>query len=332
MTVRTIHVGVGGRGVWPLRTMPERDDFEPVALVDINPEKLATAREMTGLGESACFGDIADALASAEADAVVVITPPDFHAKHCHQAVQAGKHVLVEKPFTKDLTMAHALVQQAEAKDLKIVVCQNKRFSGIYQTINRLVRDRVYGAPSYGLMTTFGWRPGTHHSGLDRHSYLWERGIHDLDTLCFMLNAEPMRIWGHSFNPSWSPYAGGAGVQAWIEFEGGISFGLLTTFASHGKGSTLRIECEEGTLEQIGGDLIVHRPGVDEPETVPLDEALPFDKTLLDSFYSYITEGIESEVSGPRNLQTIGLVEGIGVASDHGAVLDFDAFMESRTS
>ena len=105
-----------------------------------------------------------------------------------------------------------------------------------------------------GLQTTFGWRPGTHHSGLDRHSYLWERGIHDLDLLRFVFAAEPVRVWSHSFNPSWSPYAGGAAVQGWIEFAGGISFGLLTTFASHGKGSSLRIEGTEGMLELQGGE------------------------------------------------------------------------------
>ena len=332
MTLRTIHIGVGGRGVWPLRRMTEREDYQTVALVDVRPDKLAEARELTGLGEEACFGAAEDALAAVEADAVVVITPPDFHAKHCEQAVQAGKHVLVEKPFAKDLSMAHALVQQADARDVRIVVCQNRRFDAAFQTINRLVRDRVYGAPCYGLMTTFGWRPGTHHSGLDRHSYLWERGIHDLDGLRFMLDAEPKRMWGHSFNPPWSPYAGGAGVQAWVEFEGGISFGLLNTFASHARGSSLRIECEKGTLELVGGDLIVHRPGVGEPESVPLDEALNSEIVLLDLFQEYITEGIEPHVSGRQNLPTIALVEGIGAASDHGAVLDFEAFVAARTS
>ena len=161
MSLRTIHIGVGGRGVWPLRRMSERDDYQPVGLVDVRPDKLAEARELTGLGEAACFHAPEDALAAVDADAVVVITPPDFHAKHCEQAVQAGKHVLVEKPFTKDLSMAHALVEQADARGVRIVVCQDRRFSPVSQTIHRLMRDRVYGAPCYGLMTAFGWRPGT---------------------------------------------------------------------------------------------------------------------------------------------------------------------------
>jgi len=332
MTVRTIHLGVGGRGVWPLRLMSERDDFDSVALVDVRPDKLAEAREMTGLGEEICFSALEDALQAVEADAVVVITPPDFHAKHCHMALQAGKHVLVEKPFTKDLAMADALVKQADAAGLKIAVCQNKRFGAPYQTIRRLIREGAFGAPHFGLMTTFGWRPGVHHSGFDRHSYLWERGIHDLDTLHFMLCARPVRVWAHSFNPPWSPYAGGAGFQGWVEFAGGISFGLLCTFASRLKGSSLSIECETGTLELKGSQLLAHRTGVAEPEIIPLDEAPSPENALLDGFYRYISEGVEPEFSGPQNLLTVGLVESLGAASDHGGVLDFAAYVTSRTA
>ena len=332
MTIRTIHIGVGGRGVWPLRLMAEREDYESVGLVDIKPDKLATARELTGLGEEACFSSLDDALQAVEADAVVVVTPPDFHAPHCFEAVRAGKHVLVEKPFTKDLGQAHAIVQAAAERDLKVAICQNRRFSPVTQTIHRLVRDRVYGPPSFGAMNTFGWRPGVHHSGTDQHSYLWERGIHDLDALHFMLDARPVRVWGHSFNPSWSPYAGGAGIQAWVEFDGGISFSLLCTFASRTKGSDLRIECEEGTLVLQDGELLLHRPAADEPESVPFDDLLSAGEgALLDGFYRYIREGIEPSFSAPRNLVTVGLVESIGEASDRGEVLDFDAYVASRT-
>ena len=44
MTIRTIHVGAGGRGRWPLNRFQERDDFEAVALVDVSADNLAAAR------------------------------------------------------------------------------------------------------------------------------------------------------------------------------------------------------------------------------------------------------------------------------------------------
>jgi predicted dehydrogenase len=331
MAVRTIHVGVGGRGVWPLRVMPGRDDFEPVALVDVRADKLAAARELTGLDESACFSALEEALDAVEADAVVVITPPDFHAKHCHMAVQAEKHVLVEKPFTKDLGSAQALVTQAAAANLQIAVCQNARYAAHFQTMRRLMESGVCGTPRYGMMTTYGWRPGVHHSGTDRHSYLWERGIHDLDTVRFLVDSQPRRIWAHSFNPPWSPYAGGGAFNGWIEFEGGVSFGMQCTFAARSKGSSLHLECDEGALEFGGGKLLLRRPGADAGEEIPLDDVAPPEKVLLDGFQAAINDGPEPAFSGSHNLTTMGLVEGMGAASDQGAVLDFAEYMSLRT-
>ena len=75
-------------------------------------------------------------------------------------------------------------------------------------------------------MTRFGNRPNVKHSGDDAHAYLWERGIHDLDTICHMFGSRPSRIFCDSFNPPWSPYKGGSGVNGWIEFESGARCSL----------------------------------------------------------------------------------------------------------
>jgi predicted dehydrogenase len=327
MTIRTIHLGVGGRGAWPIRLIGQRQDYETVALVDIRAENLAAARATTGLGQDVCFDTLDTALEAVEAEAVIVITPPDLHAAQCLEAVRAGKHVLVEKPFTKDLAQALQIVEEAGARNLKVMVCQDRRYAPLNATLHRLIRDQVYGAPSFGLMTRYGWRPGTHHSGVDHHAYLWERGIHDLDEIRFVLKAHPKRVWGHSFNPSWSPYKGGGGLYAWVEFDQGATFGFMCTFAAHSGGSTLRLECEGGTLQVVGGELQLQRPGADEPESLPLDQSDP-QAALLDGFYRYIRQDVEPGVSGSQNLVTVGLVECIGAASDQGAVLDFDEYMK----
>ena len=329
--LRAIHVGAGGRGRWPIRRFAEREDFVSVALVDVSEENLVAAREVTGLGPEACFPTLARALESGtQADIAVVITPPDLHADQCLEAVRAGKHVLVEKPFTKSLSRAGQIVEAAEAAGLKIAVCQNARYAAASVTVERLIREGVYGAAAFGLMTKFGWRPGTHHSGADRHAYLWERAIHDFDAVRFMLGADPLWVWGHSFNPPWSPYAGGGGVHAWIEFSGGVTFGFLCTFASHGKGSELRIDCEGGSIEPCGEGLRLQLPGVAEAEIIPLDEAPHPETVLLDGFRDYIRDGVEPSFSGRRNLVTIAMVEAVGVASDGGVVLDFEDFMQSQ--
>ena len=327
MKIRLIHVGVGGRGKWPVARVVQREDYESVALVDIRPEALAAARDVTGLPDSACFTTLKEALDKKQADAVVVITPPQLHAEQCLEAAQAGKHVLVEKPFTMRLEEARGIVAEADRHGRCVAVCQNAKYSAPTMTIHRLIRERTFGRPAFGLMTKHSWRPGTHHSGKVRHSYLWERGIHDFDTMRFLFDAQPVRVWGHSFNPSWSPYDHGAGAYAWVEFEGGATCGYLCTFGARKNDSTLRIDLEGGTLELVGKELRLRRPGAEADEVIPMDESPSAETVLLDGFYRYVTEGVEPEFGGRRNLTTMALVEGVGIASDESRVVEISSLL-----
>ncbi len=332
MTIRTIHLGVGGRGAWPLRQMPERDDYEPVALVDVKQENLAAARETTGLGDDACFHDLSTALDAVDADAVVVITPPDMHARQCLDAVRAGKHILVEKPFTKQLDYAQQIVDEADTQGVKVGVCQNARYSAAHMTMARLAREGTLGRPAFGLQTTFGWRAGVHHSGMDRHAYLWERGIHDLDTMRYIFGAKPARTWGHSFNPDWSPYRGGGGAHGWVEFEGGATCGYMCTFVAHKGGSSFRLELEGGSIEPTKEGISLTRPGSKEAEIIPLDEVKESTTIILDGFAAYVAGGEEPEFSGRQNLTTVAMVEAMGVSSDEGRIIDFAEYLQRPTA
>ena len=326
MTIHTIHLGAGGRGRWPINRISRRDDYESVALVDVNEDNLATAREASGLGEEVCFASLDAALQAVESDAVVVITPPDMHYEHCLAAVRAGKHVLVEKPFTKDLTQARQIVDEADAAGLRVAVCQQRQLDPLATTLRRLLREGTYGKPEFGLMTKFAWRPGTHHSGHDRHAYLWERGVHDMDEIISIVGAKPMRVWADSFNPSWSPYQGGGGFHGWVRFDSGMTFGFLCTFAAHGSESSLRIECTGGSIVQVPEGLRVQVLGADEPVVAPLDETEP-EEGLLDGFRRYVEEGVEPPFSGRNNLTVVGVIEALGAASERGEELDFAEFL-----
>ena len=328
MKIRLIHLGVGGRGKWPISRAAEREDFESVALVDVNEENLAAAREVSGLPESACFRDMKEAVDKVYADAIVVITPTQLHAQQCMEALRSGKHVMVEKPFTLDLSEARQIVKEADSRDLRVAVCQNDRYSASSVTIRRLVREGTYGKTSFGLLTKYGMRRGTHHSGKVRHSYLWERGIHDFDTMRSLFDARPTHVWGHSFNPQWSPYDHGAGTYAWVGFEGGATCGALCTFSAHKPGTNFRIEFEGGTLESDGRELRLQRPGTKIDERLPLDEVPPGETVLLDGFYRYIAEGVEPDFGGHQNLITVALVEAVGVSSDEKRVVDFQTFFQ----
>jgi predicted dehydrogenase len=325
MVHNCIHVGVGGRGVWPWRAFSGRDDFRAWLLADINPENLKRAQDGCDLPNEHCFGSMSAAMDSPladQADTVIVITPPDLHAGMCLDAVRRGKHVVVEKPFTKSLADARRILEEADRRGVRVFVTQNARLGAGNWTLARLTRDRVYGRPVFGTMTKSGWRPGVHHSGEDAHAYLWERGIHDFDTLRWIFDAEPKRISCLSFNPPWSPYRGGAGAHAWIEFEGGASCAYSCNFCSHAGGDGLRVECERASLEVIGREIRVVPQGGKEALSVPFDPAPSSDQVMLDLFKAYVEDGVEPPSSGRNNLWTVAMVEAGGVSSDEGRIVD----------
>ncbi|MBI3922584.1 MAG: Gfo/Idh/MocA family oxidoreductase [Armatimonadetes bacterium] len=322
MSIRVVHVGVGGRGVWPVHAFTQREDFQSVALVDIRDEALAAAREKTGLSPDRCFYTLEKALEAVETDVVCVITPPHLHASQCMTAVQAGKHVFVEKPFTLSLSEAQEIIAAADDRDVKVCVAQNDRHGALHATLARLVRERVHGAAVSGIMTKFSWRPGVHHSGNVPHSYLWERGIHDLDTLRSIFHSEPVRVFGISFNPAWSPYHHGGGAHALIEFANGAVCTYLCSFVSHGRGSELSVECTEGCLRQVGDGLVVYRAGKSDTEAVTLDPAPSAETQLLDGFRNYLETGEEPSFGGHENLKTLALIEALIRASDGKRVVE----------
>ncbi|MBM4436942.1 MAG: Gfo/Idh/MocA family oxidoreductase, partial [Actinobacteria bacterium] len=109
--LNVIQVGVGGRGRQHLCAqvaLPER--FRITGLVDVAPAAFQEARAITGLTGSACFPSLAAALAGVPCDAVSVITPGHLHTPYLEEALAAGKHVIVEKPFTCDLAEAERVV------------------------------------------------------------------------------------------------------------------------------------------------------------------------------------------------------------------------------
>ena len=78
-------------------------------------------------------------------DAVVIATPNAEHAPLAIAALQAGKHVLVDKPFALDLAEAEAVVRAAQTAERVVTVFQNRRFDADFLTLQQLLADGVLG-------------------------------------------------------------------------------------------------------------------------------------------------------------------------------------------
>jgi predicted dehydrogenase len=80
---------------------------------------------------------------------IIVNTPNHLHYEMTKQALQAGKHVLVEKPFTQTITQAEELITLAEAQHLVLYVYQNRRWDSDFQTVKKVLEGNLLGRLVY---------------------------------------------------------------------------------------------------------------------------------------------------------------------------------------
>ncbi|CAD2253536.1 oxidoreductase [Xanthomonas arboricola pv. juglandis] len=93
----------------------------------------------------AVLADLETALADPALDAVVLATPNQTHAPFALQALAAGKHVLVDKPFALDAAQAREVVAAAAAAGRIVSVFQNRRWDADFLTVRRLIDEGQLG-------------------------------------------------------------------------------------------------------------------------------------------------------------------------------------------
>jgi len=139
-----VRVGLIGYG-FAARTFhaPLIDALAEVTLAAIATSRAdAVAAERPGLRLSADGRDLLD---DASLDLIVIATPNDSHAHWVRAALEAGKHVVVEKPFALDLAEARALTQLAEERGLLLAVFHNRRWDSDYLTVKRAIEANRVG-------------------------------------------------------------------------------------------------------------------------------------------------------------------------------------------
>ncbi len=311
--LRAIHVGVGGRGEWPLRLMAADDRWRSVALVDVRADNLARASDSSGLTERDCFSNLEMALATVEADAVVVITPSALHGAFIRTALEAGKHVLVEKPFVHRLAEAEELVALAEARRRQIVVAQQYRFNVQQRALHAALVSGEYGAPGYATMVHHRRRPDPRAFTMP-HAMLVEMSVHHFDDMRAVFGREAEAISARSFDPPWSRYQGGA-VTAAISFAGGLEVAYAGAFTSVDDMFDWRIECERGALCWDAGGLYVRLPGGGRQELPTTPGPRP-EQVVLDHLTAAIVSGEATPLAGRANLGTLALIDA-AIRSSH---------------
>ncbi|GIX06593.1 MAG: hypothetical protein KatS3mg115_0996 [Candidatus Poribacteria bacterium] len=325
--LRVVHVGTGGRGRWPLEVIGNDPRFESVALVDINENFLAAARQATGLPESACFRDLEQAVRSVPADLMIICTPTATHAPFARIGFAHGLHVLTEKGMTQDWPTAIALVREAQEAGVKFCVSQNYRYFPVEQTMKTLFGTEKYGTPAFMDLIHHRYRPEPRTLNY-KNAMLWDMSCHHFDNLVFWFGPAESVI-ARTFSAPWSKYAPhDAGVSAVITFQNGVTCTYSLTHIGQNNWHRTWIHTTTGTLRAHDVRGIEYRPiNSNEAEAVPLLEVPRSEQGVINDVYRYITEGVEPGISGRNNLTTLAIIEACGRSHERNAAVELAEVM-----
>ena len=185
-----IKVGVIGYGYWGPNIVRNfhRPDRSVVSMVcDKSADMLNRARQ--SYPSIATTHDPCEILKSKEIDAVAVVTPVWTHFELAKSALEHGKHVFVEKPFTSNAAQAQELIELANKRGLKIMVDHTILFTGAVRKIRQLVDDGTLGDLYYYDSTRV-------NLGLFQHdvNVIWDLAPHDLSIMNYLIPSKPEAV------------------------------------------------------------------------------------------------------------------------------------------
>lgn len=192
-------IGTGWCGGIRATTAASSPLVDELHLCDTNPKVLAEVAARTSpTSTSDVFSSV---LENDEIDAVVISTTPETtHYPITKAALEAGKHVLLEKPLALTLDEADTLVDLAEERDLKFAIGYSQRFSPKQALVKRSISDGTIGVPVSGLVSRHITRKlGDKIAGRIRLSPAAMEATHDIDFLLWCMEpARPVRVYAQA--------------------------------------------------------------------------------------------------------------------------------------
>ncbi len=185
-----INIGVVGYGYWGpniVRNFNSLNDARVICVCDKNKKVLNSFQKhypavhtTTDFNQLITFPDI---------NAIAIVTPVFTHYKLAKLALEKGKHVFVEKPFTSTVAQAEELIELADKNNLKIMVDHTFLFTGAVNKIKELVDNDTLGNLYYFDSTRV-------NLGLFQHdvNVIWDLAPHDLSIMDYIIDEKPESI------------------------------------------------------------------------------------------------------------------------------------------
>ncbi|MBE8986230.1 Gfo/Idh/MocA family protein [Nostoc sp. LEGE 12450] len=185
-----INIGVIGYGYWGpnlVRNFVEMPGVQVRTVSDFNPQLLAKVQARYPTIQ--VTKDCRDIFTDPKIDAVAIATPVSTHFELALAALQAGKHVLVEKPMTTTSEQAMRLIEEAEKRNLVLMVDHTFVYTGAVRKMHDLIATNSLGDIYYYDSVRV-------NLGLFQHdvNVIWDLAVHDLSIMSYLLPSKPYAV------------------------------------------------------------------------------------------------------------------------------------------
>ena len=185
-----IRIAVLGYGYWGpnlARNIADNPAYRLAAIADSSPDRLMlAARRYPGID---VVTEAAQVLARGDIDAVAIATPPATHYPLALEALRQGKHVLVEKPLAETSGQCARLMEEAERRNLTLMVDHIFVYTPAVAKIHELMRQPEFGDVLY--YDSVRANLGLFQSDVN---VLWDLAVHDLSIINHVLPATPIAV------------------------------------------------------------------------------------------------------------------------------------------
>ncbi len=309
--MKDLNIGMIGAGMIAHRHCEEINAHpraRVVAAADPSEERAALLKEKFGLSHA--YSDAGELLSDPAIDAVTIAVPNAFHAQYAIAALQAGKHVMLEKPFALNHAEAEEVAREAERSGKVFTVGMNMRFRPESQAARVLIGNGRIGNPYHSKAYWFR-RSGIPKIGtwfgqkkIAGGGVLLDIGVHLLDLAMFLMdNFEPESVYGICHKTfghrglgegGWGMSSRDAGksfdvedfASALIRLRGGATITLEVAWAIHQEdanrhnvevfGSEAGITAFDSRICQFGKEPGEYEVAVPETVTLPCPHANRF--------------------------------------------------------
>ena len=185
-----IKFGVVGYGYWGPNIVRNLDQLEETEVLMVCDKSPASRRRVQKAHPNVHItADPQEIMTSSTIDAVAVVTPVWTHYELAKAALENGKHVFVEKPFTSNSAQAEELIELAARKNLKIMVDHTFLFTGAMRKIKQLLQEGMLGKLYYYDSTRV-------NLGLFQHdcNVIWDLAPHDLSIIDYLVEEAPEAV------------------------------------------------------------------------------------------------------------------------------------------